>query len=221
MKDKQARVDQLGCKKVSAMLEKTDLHELERTQLQQLLEDHNQAFSMEDSECGKTKFVEMEINTCDSIPKKQRVQKMLFAMRREVAKQLKTMQKTGVIQPASSLWASPVVVQKKDGNHRFCEDYRELNSMTKPNSFPLPRIDDLLDQLGHSHFFSTLDLASGYRQIRVHSDSIQKTVFITPQGLFEFQVMPHECPVGIPACDAACIDELESRGRSQLRLGIY
>ena len=82
------------------------------------------------------------------------------------------------------------MVRKKDGSHRFCVDYRYVNSVIKIDTFPLPRIDDLLDQLGQSRFFSTLDLASGYWQIRVHPDSREKTAFVTPQGLFEFRVMP-------------------------------
>ena len=77
---------------------------------------------------------------------------------------------------------SPVVlVRKKNGTHRFCIDYRALNSITKADTFPLPRIDDLLDQLGESKYFSTLDLAAGYWQIRVHPDSQAKTALITPQ----------------------------------------
>ena len=82
------------------------------------------------------------------------------------------------------------MVKKKDGTHRFCVDYRQVNSVTKRNSFPLPRIDDLLDQLGQSCYFSTLDLASGYWQIPVDPKSVPKTAFITHQGLFEFLVMP-------------------------------
>ena len=101
-------------------------------------------------------------------------------MQEEVAHQLRKMQATGVIQPSSSPWASPVVmVKKKDGSHPV--DYRVL---TKADTFPLPRIDDLLDQLGESNFFSTLDLASGYWQIRVHPDCQEKTAFVTPQGLY-------------------------------------
>ena len=83
-----------------------------------------------------------------------------------------------------------VLVRKKDGSLRFCIDYRHLNLVTKPDVFPLPRMDDLLDQLGQSKFFSTLDLASGYWQVKVHPDSREKTAFITHQGLYEFKVMP-------------------------------
>ena len=82
------------------------------------------------------------------------------------------------------------MVRKKDGTHRFCIDYRHLNAVNKPDRYLLPKIDDLLDQLGNSHFFSTLNLATGYWQIWVSPNSIEKTALITPQRLFEFQVMP-------------------------------
>ena len=103
------------------------------------------------------------------------MRRLPFAVRQEVAKQLKDMQQAGVLQPSSSPWASPVVmVRKNDGTHRFCVDYRTLNAVTKPDLYPLPRIDDLLDQLGESRYFSTLNLASGYWQICVHPDSVEK-----------------------------------------------
>ena len=86
------------------------------------------------------------------------------------------MSETSVIQPSKSPWSSPVVlVRKKDGSHRFCVDYRKLNSVTKADTFPLPRIDDLLDLLGKSEYFSTLDLAAGFWQIKMHSASQEKT----------------------------------------------
>ena len=73
------------------------------------------------------------------------------------------MQKSGIIQPSKSPWSSPVVmVRKRDGTHRFCVDYCKLNTVTKADTFPLPRIDDLLDQLGQAKYFSLVDLASGY-----------------------------------------------------------
>jgi len=101
------------------------------------------------------------------------------------------MEEMGIVQPSISPWASPIVlVQKKDGTLRFCVDYRGLNSVTKKNTFRLPGINDLLDQVGHSHYFSTLDLASGYWQIAMYPDSQEKTAFITHSGLYEFQVIP-------------------------------
>ena len=83
-----------------------------------------------------------------------------------------------------------MLVRKKDGSLRLCVDYCDLNSVTKSDTFPLPRVDDMLDELGRSKVFSTLDLAAGYWQLQVHPDSCEKTVFITHQGLYEFSVMP-------------------------------
>ena len=155
------------------------------------LASHHDVFSLEEGERGETNLVELGIDTGDSPPVRQPLRRMPFAARQEVARQLESMQKEGVIQPSKSPWSCPVVlVRKKDGTHRFCVDYRGLNSVTKIDTFPLPRIDDLLDQLSGSKFFSTLDLASGFWQIRVHPDSQEKTALSTPQGLFEFRVMP-------------------------------
>ena len=140
---------------------------------------------------SETDLLTMEIETGSAATKRQAARRMPFAVRSEVAKQLRDMQEAGVVQPSNSPWASPVVmVRKRDGSHRFCVDDRELNSVTKADTFLLPRIDDPLDQLGQARYFSTLDLAVGYWQIRVHPDSAEKTAFITPQGLFQFQVMP-------------------------------
>ena len=96
-----------------------------------------------------------------------------------------------MIEPSNSPWASPVVlVCKRDGSYRFCVDYCAVNAVTKPDTFPLPRINDLLDQLGKSKYFTTIDLASGFWHIKMHPHSKEKTAFVTPQGLFHLNVMP-------------------------------
>ncbi|GJV04528.1 putative nucleotidyltransferase, ribonuclease H [Tanacetum coccineum] len=109
----------------------------------------------------------------------------------ELSGQLKELQDKGFIRPSSSPWGAPVLfVKKKDGSFRMCIDYRELNKLTVKNRYPLPRIDDLFDQLQGSQFFSKIDLRSGYHQLRVHEDDIPKTSFRTRYGHFEFTVMP-------------------------------
>ncbi|GJS18563.1 putative reverse transcriptase domain-containing protein [Tanacetum coccineum] len=95
------------------------------------------------------------------------------------------------IRPSSSPWGAPVLfVKKKDGSFRMCIDYRELNKLTVKNRYPLPRIDDLFDQLQGSQFFLKIDLRSGYHQLRVLEDDIPKIAFRTHYGNFKFTVMP-------------------------------
>ena len=97
----------------------------------------------------------------------------------------------GVIQPSNSPWASPLVlVRKKDGTVRFCVDYRKLNAATRKDAYPIPRVDETLEMLAGSHFFTSLDLLSGYWQVQIHPDDKEKTAIATPEGLFEFNVMP-------------------------------
>jgi len=159
--------------------------------LKEMLMGHHHLFSVEEDERGETDLVQFGIDTGEAPPKKQPARRIPYAARQEVAIHLQKMQEANVIQPSRSPWASPVVlVKKKDGSLRFCVDYRELNSVMKADTFPLPRMDDILDQLGGCKYFSTLDLKSGYWQIRVHPDSQEKTAFITHQGLYEFRVMP-------------------------------
>ncbi|GKB79500.1 putative reverse transcriptase domain-containing protein [Tanacetum coccineum] len=105
----------------------------------------------------------------------------------ELSNQLKELHDKGFIQPSSSPWGAPVLfVKKKDGSFRLCIDYRELNKLTIKNRYPLPRIDDLFDQLQGSRYFSKIDLRSGYHQLRVREEDIPKTAFRTRYGHFEF-----------------------------------
>lgn len=112
---------------------------------------------------------------------------------KEIDKHFDGMLERGVIDPYTCIrpWSAPVVlVTKKDGSYRFCIDYRKLNSNTIKNAYPLPRIDESLDQLNGSSSFSTLDLCSGYWQVEMDQEDKSKTAFLTRRGLFLFNVMP-------------------------------
>ncbi|GKB75063.1 putative reverse transcriptase domain-containing protein, partial [Tanacetum coccineum] len=110
---------------------------------------------------------------------------------KELAEQLQELSDKGFIRPSSSPWGAPVLfVKKKDGSFHMCIDYRELNKLTMKKRYPLPRIDDLFDQLQGSSVYSKIDLRSRYHQLRVHEEDIPKTAFRTRYGHYEFQVMP-------------------------------
>ncbi|GJT46096.1 putative reverse transcriptase domain-containing protein [Tanacetum coccineum] len=109
----------------------------------------------------------------------------------ELSTQLQELSDKGFIRPSSSPWGAPILfVKKKDGSFRMCIDYRELNKLTVKNRYPLPRINDLLDQLQGSSVYLKIDLRSGYHQLRVCDEDISKTAFRTRYGHYEFQVMP-------------------------------
>ncbi|GJW94592.1 putative reverse transcriptase domain-containing protein [Tanacetum coccineum] len=112
---------------------------------------------------------------------------------KELSEQLQELSDKGFIRPSSLPRGAPVMfVKKKDGSFRMCINYRELNKPTVKNCYPLPRIDDLFDQLQGSSVYSKIDLRSGYHQLRVREEDILKTAFRTRYGHYEFQVMPNK-----------------------------
>ena len=129
---------------------------------------------------------------------------------KQVLDELKDMEKNGVTEKSESEWASPLVtVNKKDGGIRLCVDYRELNKTTKFDAYPMPSVDEMLDQIGNAQFISTLDLAKGYWQVQVPlcPEDKEKTAFISPNGLYQFVTMPFGLS-GAPATFQRMIDSI-------------
>ena len=169
----------------------TDLNPSEKSEFLQLLLAYLGIFSHTDTDLGRTKKLQHEIATGDATPIRQHVRRIPPVRRQEVQQLLSEMLEKDVIQQSTSPWSSPIVlVKKKDGTTRFCVDFRKLNTVTRKDAYPLPRIDATLDTLAGSQCFSTLDLLSGYWQVEMAEGDRQKTAFCTTEGLFEFKVMP-------------------------------
>ena len=145
------------------VVENANLPESEQEQLFALLLDYADIFASDQDDLGCTGKIKHKINTGDSPPIRQPVRRIPPIRRNETRSLLQDMLKKGVIKPSTSPWASPIVlVRKKDGSTRFCVDYRKVNHVTRKDAYPLPRVDDILDTLAGSQYFSTLDLLSGY-----------------------------------------------------------
>lgn len=172
-------------------LEGVALSAEERTKLAALLDKHQSVFSKHDEDYGCTDTILHQIPTGDAAPIRQRYRQIPPNLYGEVRALLKQMLEADVVRPSSSPWSSPIVlVRKKDGSIRFCVDYRQLNQVTRKDSYPLPRVEEALTSLKKARWYSTLDLAAGYWQVKVDDKDIEKTAFTTPMGLFEFQRMP-------------------------------
>uniref|UniRef100_A0A8C9VS90 Gypsy retrotransposon integrase-like protein 1 n=1 Tax=Scleropages formosus TaxID=113540 RepID=A0A8C9VS90_SCLFO len=168
-----------------------ELEEGQREQLKELLNAFMDIFAARDEDCTKTDLVRHHIETGGAAPIRLRPHRLALAKRQIAEEKVREMAAAGIIEPSSSPWSAPaVLVQKKDGSWRFCVDYRRLNAVTKQDSYPLPRIDDALDCIAGSQWFSSLDLRSGYWQVALAPEAREKTAFTLGRGLWHFTVMP-------------------------------
>lgn len=166
------------------------LNNLERKNFFDFLSEFRHIFS-ENIVAGNCDVLSHNIKLCDSRPIKQVPRRIPLHLQSEVNKILEEMKAQNVIEESCSPWISPaVMVKKKDGSIRFCVDYRKLNAVTIKDSYPLPRIDNILDNLAGNSWFCTLDLKSGYWQVRLDPKDREKTAFSVGNGLWQFRVMP-------------------------------
>ena len=168
-----------------------NLTEQEKVSARTMLLEEKDSFAKDENDIGNAPDLQMEINTTDEIPVQknyQSIQKPLYA---EVKSHLQNLLNRGWITRSKSAWSSPVVVvRKKSGEMRLCIDYRALNKKTIPDKHPIPRIQDSLDSLGGSTWFTTLDQSKAYYQGFVSEESRKKCAFTTPWGLFQWQRIP-------------------------------
>ena len=163
--------------------------EKNRDRIERLLEPYQDMWS---GQLGQLKATEHRIELEPGSKPVHQAPYRAGPLQREMEKkEIDNMLEKGVIEPATTDWASPIVfVPKADGSLRFCVDYRRLNAMTVRDSYPIPRMDECIDSLGSATVFSTLDCNSGYWQIPMAPKDMDKTAFISHYGLYRFRRMP-------------------------------
>ena len=167
------------------------LEKEQRIKFKELIRKYEDIFVKSKNELGKSGVTKHGIDVGDVKPVRNRAYSAVGKRKEIIEGEIRKMLEKGVIRKSKSPWASPItLVPKKNGEIRFCVDYRELNSITKKDSHPLPRINDMLDVFTGSKWFTSLDMASGYWQVEMEEKDIEKTAFITHEGLYEFVVMP-------------------------------
>ena len=164
----------------------------QKQDIRKLLVSYSDVFSTGDNDMGLTKLVSHSIPVKSGTkPIKQAPRRLGTEKEAEVDRQIQKLQHQGLIEPGQGAWSSPVVlVKKKDGSWRFCIDYRRLNAVTVHDAHPLPRIDESLEALAGSQYFTTLDLMSGYWQVPLEEDARDKAAFCTRNGLWRWKVLP-------------------------------
>ena len=168
-----------------------DLSDEEAKQVESLLLKHTNVFSKSKSDIGNCSIIPQRINMGLAPPIWLPPQRIPIEMRDAVNGEVQRLIDTNLVEKSKSAWAFPLVpVKKKDGSISICIDYRKLNEVTLPDSYPLPRVQDCLDALQGSRWFSTLDCTQGHFKLQTHPDNMNKTAFVCEKGLFAFKVLP-------------------------------
>ncbi|KAL4088776.1 hypothetical protein QTP88_023860 [Uroleucon formosanum] len=179
------------------LLNTEHLNTEERESLISTCEQYSDIFHLEGEPLTCTDAVFHEVNTpATTQPINERPYRLPHRHKEEINKQMKQLEEDNIIAPSRSPWNAPLLVvpkkADKDGvvKYRVCVDFRKLNQISVGDAYPLPNIIDILDQLGKSKYYTTLDLAQGYHQVRMHPEHTEKTAFSTDRGHFEFLRVP-------------------------------
>ncbi|GBM99785.1 Retrovirus-related Pol polyprotein from transposon 17.6 [Araneus ventricosus] len=151
----------------------------------------NVVSSLTGKELGECDLVQHQIHLTDNIPTRQRPYRVPYALKPEMRRQINILLEAGIIQPSNSPYAAPVLlVRKPDGSFRLVADLRKLNEKTIPDNFPLPNLTEMVDMLSGAKFFTSMDLTSGFHQMKMHPDHAFLTGIATEFGVFEFKSLP-------------------------------
>lgn len=205
---------------ISFDLASSKLNQKQRVELKKFLESNRDIFAKDLSELGETNVYEHNIDTHpDARPVRMPFYRANPNLQEEIRKHVDDMLENDIIEPSNSIWHSPVVmVKKRSGEWRFAVDYRKLNKITVPLSFPLPHLETVFDAIGHAkpRYFSSLDLRSGFWQIKMSEKSKHKAAFITQEGIYEWKRMPYECPNFLSNSNDSCLTRSEFQVMSSL-----
>ena len=155
--------------------------------VRRLVDKFPHSFSLDGEALPATSVVQYRIPTGDAIPVRNRAYRLPEYQKAPLKELITQLKKDGIIRPSNSNWSAPIImIPKKQGGYRLVVDHRGLNKSIRRDNYPLPRIDDLLDELKSAKRFTTMDLRSGFHQVPIHPDDIHKTAFICVEGLFEY-----------------------------------
>lgn len=168
-----------------------EIEDRDLDKLMSLLNKYNHVFARDTKDLGCTDLIEMHIQTTTEKPVYCKPYRLSHKENEIVNEKIQDLVEAGIVRESMSEYASPIIlVKKKGGDYRLCVDYRALNSQTVKDRYPLPHIEDQVSKLAGKCFFTTLDLAQGYYQVKIAEDSTPKTAFVTPSGQYEFLKMP-------------------------------
>ena len=166
---------------------------------------------------SKTTAEIYDVDVGDAAPVKQHPYRLSPVKQGYLKQEVKYLLDNDFVEPSKSQWSSPcILVPKPDGTYRFCTDYRKVNSLTKTDSYPIPRIDDCIDKIGSAKFVTKMDLLKGFWQVPLTERAKEISAFVTPDGLYQYKVMPfgmknspatfqrlvNQVITGIPGCSA-------------------